>query len=247
LGGRIDSPYVTGVTAALIQKGFSVLRVSLRGGDDDSPHTYHANQIQDIDWIVDHLHTHGYLVSLLGFSLSSSMILKWLEHERNIRHAFLVSPAINLTRCVQRLDLPSNRIYQQYFLKKLRSLLLRKAEAHPHLFNQYILPETFNSIRSFDSNFTAKRNGFSSADEYYSVSSPTKLDQIVNNVCILHSKDDPFIDFQELEEAKKLGKSNLSIHLTNFGGHVGFYQGFGKGYMLDRWAADYFQQALLER
>lgn len=245
LGGRSDSPYVAGVTASLIKRGFSVLRMSLRGGEDDSPHTYHANQIQDIDWIVDHLHTHGYKVSLMGFSLSSSMILKWLEHERNIQSAFLVSPAINLSKCVQKLDDRANKVYQKYFLKKLKKLLERKSNAHPHLFQKFISQETFSSIRAFDSQFTAIRNGFSSADEYYSVSSPTQLDKIQNKVCIVHSKDDPFIDFQELAVAQKLNKPNLQVHLTDFGGHVGFFQGLRKGYMIDQWAADYFEKSLL--
>ncbi|MEZ4846764.1 MAG: hypothetical protein R2877_07480 [Bdellovibrionota bacterium] len=57
-----------------------------------SEHTYHANQIDDIDWIVDELHSQGYKVSLMGFSLSASMILKWLEYERNIQTALLISP-----------------------------------------------------------------------------------------------------------------------------------------------------------
>jgi predicted alpha/beta-fold hydrolase len=245
LGGHVDSPYVTGVASGLIQKDFSVLRMSLRGGDDDSTQTYHAGQIQDIEWIVDHLHSQGFKVSLMGFSLSSSMILKWLEHERNIQHAFLVSPPINLDKCAQRLDKFQNKLYQKYFLRKLKKLLEKKCIAHPHLFQQFMNPKTFTSIRAFDSHFTAIRNGFSSADEYYSISSPLNLEKIQNQVCILHSKDDPFIDFQELETIKKLNKPNLRIHLTDFGGHVGFYQGLDEGYMIDRWVADYFDQHLL--
>lgn len=244
LGGHIGSAYILGVTASLFNKGFSVLRASLRGGDDDSPHTYHANQIEDIDWVVDHFHSQGFRVSLLGFSLSASMILKWLEHERNIQTALLVSPPLNLDQCVNKLDQRSNKLYQKYFLNKLRFLLERKKLKHPDLFNPYMGPETFMSIRGFDSNFTAKRNGFSSAEEYYNKSSPTDLEKIQNKICIIHSKDDPIIGHEEHLKIQTLNKPNIQVMLTNYGGHVGFYQGPGKGYMVDKWAADYFEMQL---
>ncbi|MCC7460522.1 MAG: alpha/beta fold hydrolase [Proteobacteria bacterium] len=246
LGGHIHSAYVMGVTASLINLGFSVLRVSLRGGDDDSPHTYHANQIGDIDWVVDHLHSQGHKVSLMGFSLSASMILKWLEHERNIETALLVSPPLDLDKCVQKLDHRGNKLYQKYFLKKLRVLLERKKIKNPDLFLPYMVPETFMSIRGFDSNFTAKRNGFSSAEEYYKKSSPTEFEKIQNRICIIHSKDDPIIGHEELLKVKNLNKPNIEINLTNYGGHVGFYQGLGHGYMVDRWASEYFEKLLLQ-
>jgi predicted alpha/beta-fold hydrolase len=247
LGGHIHSAYITGAASALIEKGFHVLRVSLRGGEDDSEHTYHASQIEDIEWIVDHFHSQGYKVSLMGFSLSASMILKWLEHERNIQAALLISPPLNLEACVKRLDHPNNKMYQKYFLNKLRQLLEKKNAKHPHAFAQYIAPETFSSIRSFDSNFTAKKNGFTSAEAYYLASSPTRFDKIRNNVCIIHSKDDPFIGHEELLRLQNMNLPNVQVHLTNFGGHVGFYQGPGKGFMIDPWAAEYFEETLLAK
>lgn len=247
LGGHINSPYVTGVASSLINKGFSTLRMSLRGGEDDSIHTYHANQIEDIGWVVSQLKSEGYKVSLLGFSLSSTMILKWLEQKRDIESAFIISPATNLDRCVKRLDDPGNKMYQHYFIKKLRTLLEMKAKKFPHVFEQYLKPETFSSIRGFDSNFTAPRNGFSSAEEYYFESSPHQLEKIQNRICIVHAKDDPFIDHQDLEKLKSLNLPNIDVNLTNYGGHVGFYQGIGKPYQIDVWAGDYFCKTLLAK
>lgn len=247
LGGHMHSPYVMGVANSLLQKGFSVLRMSLRGGEDDSVHTYHANQIDDIGWTVEKLIQEDYKVSLLGFSLSSSMILKWLEQKQAIETAFLVSPATNLDHCVKRLDDRDNRIYQRYFLKKLQKLLLMKAKAFPNAFQEYIKPETFSSIRGFDTHFTAKRNGFSSAEEYYATSSPTRMDQIQNKVCIVHAQDDPFIDSADLESFRKKLPPNIELHLPRYGGHVGFYQGIGKPYMVDIWAGDYFSKTLLAK
>ena len=246
LGGHMHSPYVTGVAHSLIQSGFSVLRMALRGGEDDSIHTYHANQIEDIGWVVEKLILEGYKVSLLGFSLSSSMILKWLEQKQPIESAFIISPPTNLDRCVKRLDDKDNRMYQKYFLKKLHKLLMMKAKTCPKIFEEFIKPETFSSIRGFDTHFTAKRNGYSSAEEYYSESSPTRLDQIQNQICIVHAKDDPFIDSIDLERFQKSLPSNIQLHLPAFGGHVGFYQGFRKPYMIDLWAADYFKKILLD-
>jgi predicted alpha/beta-fold hydrolase len=247
LGGHIESAYITGLTHELIKHNFSVLRMSLRGGNDDSAHTYHAGLTDDIRAVVQKLISENYKVSLVGFSLSATMILKWLEQKQSIESAFLVSPAIDLADCVRRLDQRKNRMYQKYFLKKLKKLLDAKIYQHPMELTPYIHEKTYSSIYDFDTHFTARRNGFPSADDYYRMASPHNLAAIENNICIVHSKDDPFIGSKELEQWQSQKKPNVQIHLTNYGGHVGFFKGLKDGYMIDTWASQFFEQTLLSR
>lgn len=244
LGGHIHSSYVTGIAKKLSQK-FSTLRIGLRGSDDQSSQTYHAGLIDDIGLAVDRLRNDGYLVSLVGFSLSATMILKWLQQPREIEGAFVISPPVNLAECAKRLDDKDNRVYQQYFLKKLGKLLEQKKKVHPQDFEPFVTSETLSSIRGFDTNFTARKHGFSSAEAYYNSSSPEKVESIQNQVCIIHSKDDPFIGHSELQKIQSQNKPNLKIHLPRYGGHVGFYAGPVKGYMVDHWALEYFDEILL--
>ena len=67
------------------------------------------------------------------------------------------------------------------------------------------------------------------------------LKQIQNQVVIVHSKDDPFLDSQDLQELSNSQLKNINLVLLEKGGHVGFFEGFKKGYAIDRWAVEYFR------
>ena len=245
LGGHVESSYVTGISK-MLSRHYSTLRVGLRGSDDDTSQTYHAAMTDDIGLVVQSLQQQNFRVSLVGFSLSAVMILKWLEEsKRDVECAFVVSPPVNLGEAAKRLDEGRNRMYQKYFLRKLGRLLRRKKEKNSAAFSELVGPQTFSSIRGFDTHFTAKKNGFSSAEEYYSIASPKNLEKIQNKICIIHSKDDPFIGHSDLEKLDALKNPNLQVHLTNYGGHVGFYGGRSQGYMVDQWAQHYFAETLL--
>ena len=241
LAGSRNSPYVTGI-AKKLEDTFSVLRISLRGGEDLSEHTYHAGLTQDIDWIVRELQQQNFDVSLLGFSLAGAMILRWLETKREIKSAFIISPPLNLLESAKNLDLRRNRIYRSYYLKKLVYLLKKKRSMHPEIFRPYAIDQ-ISTIRDFDELYTAPRFGFSSAEDYYEKTTPRNPENIQNQVRIVHSMDDPFIGHTKLRSLQNQCQ-NLQICLTQYGGHAGFFGGPQRGYVADQWAKEYFKEIL---
>lgn len=242
LGGHCDAHYALGTAHALYQKGLSVLRLNLRGAEMEPPFVpslYHAGLTEDVDHVVKHLKAQGFKkISLVGFSLSANLILKYLSlKEQGISKAFVVSPPVNLSLGAQRIDLPKNKIYQTYFLRKLKNILEHKAKLWPDLFSKYTNEKNFKSLTGFDEAITSDFFKFKNAQVYYeSASSHRHLEKIKNEVVIVHAKDDPFLDFVDLERLSQSAPKNIQVKLFSCGGHMGFYEGRG-GYKFRDWAA----------
>ncbi len=246
LGGHSDSPYLVGAARALHREGFHVLRMELRGAELEGPATpaiYHSGLVEDIDPLIRFINQKGFNhIYLVGFSLSGNLLLKWLAaKKRPIERAFVVSPPVRLTTCADLVDSPANRIYRNYFLRKLRRSIRRKARDFPESFERYNRIENYLSIRGFDDAITAKFFGFNGAEDYYKKSSAAEvLRNIQNEVAIIHSEDDPFLDSSDLRELRQNCPKNISLHIFPRGGHVGFYEGLRRGYAVDRWLVEYF-------
>jgi uncharacterized protein len=247
LGGFEDSPYVVGAANALRKAGFSTLRMRLRGAEREAPAVpaiYHAGLTEDLPRAVEWARNAGYeKIFLVGFSLSGNTILKWLgEGKRGITAAFVVSPPVRIAKCAAAIDAPGNRLYRNYFMKKLRGGIQLKSIEYPDLFSKYLHPKIYTCFRNFDEAVTAQLGGFAGADDYYeNASSYRTLSHIENQVAIVHATDDPFVDSVDLAQWEKT-PDHISLKLFRLGGHVGFYEGPFRGYCVDRWVVDYFSQ-----
>ena len=125
LGGSSESGYVIGAALSLQSAGFHVVRMELRGAEREPPFTptmYHSGLVEDFTRAVEEAQRRGFeRIFLLGFSLSSNMILRWLGlQKRPVAGAFVVSPPVRLSVCANLIDSRRNKIYQLYFLQKLR-------------------------------------------------------------------------------------------------------------------------------
>ncbi len=242
LGGHVDSHYILGAAHDLFNHGFNVLRMSMRGAELEPPYcpsVYHGGLIEDLNQVVLEMSAKGYEVYLVGFSLSANLILRWLGLEKRcIQKAFVVSPPVRLFKGAQNLDLLKNKIYQRYFLRKLKNILKHKAGLWPDQFARFARDECFQSVQGYDECVTTKLFGFLNALEYYeSASSYPVLPNIQNKVLIVHAKDDPFLDHHDLQALKC--PRNIDVRLYNHGGHMGFYEGKGH-FKLWHWPALWF-------
>ncbi|HAT8180827.1 TPA: hydrolase, partial [Legionella pneumophila] len=71
--------------------------------------------------------------------------------------------------------------------------------------------------------------GFKSAHEYYhKASSRQYLKSIVTPTLIIHAQDDPFMTPDAIPTSKELSSQTI-LELSEYGGHVGFIAGTGKG------------------
>ena len=77
------------------------------------------------------------------------------------------------------------------------------------------------TVYEFDDRYTARRNGFASADEYYErCSLVTALGRIAVPGLIVHAMDDPFIPHEPFE--RMVRPPALRLDLVRHGGHMGF-------------------------
>jgi len=246
LGGHRDAEYLVGAGLALRKNGYHVLRMDLRGAEKNpslSSILYSSDSIEDFTLATEAAQERGFnSIYVVGFSLTGNMVLRWLaQKERRTDGVMVVSPPVQLSTSVDLLNQPSNRIYQWYFLRKLRAIVRQKAFFYPESFGKYQGLERYQTIRDFDDNVTAPLNGFGGAEEYYETcSSYRDLQSIRNRVAIVHSLDDPFIDSKHLKSLSKNCPENIDLFMYPRGGHLGFYEGCRRGYAVDRWVVEYF-------
>jgi len=96
--------------------------------------------------------------------------------------------------------------------------------------------EKLKDFWEFDETYTAKINGFQSAQDYYTKSSAKQyLKAITIPTLIIHAKDDPFMTQEVIPKKEEISKA-ISLEILDHGGHVGFISGnlFQPIYWLDK-------------
>jgi predicted alpha/beta-fold hydrolase len=133
-----------------------------------------------------------------------------------------VCPAVDLAASADALHSPSNRLYEYYFLWKLRRRLLAKARLFPGTFDPS-RGRGVRSLRDFDDRVTAFYSGFTGAADYYArAAAANVVDRITVPALILHAANDPFIRITTETRQKILKNPNITFNETEDGGHCSF-------------------------
>src|SRR5262249_41406425 len=133
-----------------------------------------------------------------------------------------VCPAMDLGPSADALHLKSNRLYEIYFLRKLRERMRAKARLVPEVFDVNRL-NGIRSLRDFDEQITAHYSGFSGAEDYYTRSSAANvIDRISIPALIIHAGNDPFIRILSETRKKLAANSNITFIEARDGGHCSF-------------------------
>lgn len=233
LCGDHTSNYMQRVSSRLRGRGVRTFLMDLRGVGSSaaiSSKLYHSGRSDDLAAAVGAVawRAPGSPLTLIGFSLGGNIVLKYLAerlyHKMDgprahpVARAVAVSPPADLRSSLARLDGGMGAFYNRYFVR----LLARIVEDHARLRGAAAaLPRTPRTIREFDDLYTAPRNGYTSAIDYYEdCSSAPHLKQIEIPTLVVVSRDDPVVDSTPFETA---ASPFLKIHLTNHGGHMGFF------------------------
>ena len=141
LEGSSDSTYMLGIAAKGLALGMNVVRMNQRncGGTEAlAPTLYHSGRSQDIAAVAQNLIEHDKIsrLALAGYSMGGNLVLKLAGEwggsgPDQFRAVAAVCPAVNLAASADALHLPSNRLYEQYFLWKLGGRLRSKALCIP--------------------------------------------------------------------------------------------------------------------
>lgn len=232
LEGSVESQYVIGTGSKAWAVGMNVVRMNMRNcGNTETltPTLYHSGLSADVGAVAEELIREDGLerIALVGFSMGGNLVLKlageWSDQAPpQIKAIATVSPAMDLAASADALHSWRNWLYEQRFLRGLRSRYRRKAILFPERYDLAHL-QRFASIREFDDKITARYEGFAGVDDYYERASSSRvLDQIRIPTLVIHSSDDPFI--RVLPETGKKLVHNPAIRYieTLRGGHCAF-------------------------
>ncbi len=232
LEGSSESTYMLGIAAKGMASGMNVVRMNQRncgGTDGISPTLYHSGRSADIAAVARHLIECDHIsrFALAGFSMGGNLVLKlageWgREGPPEFRAVAAVCPSMNLAASADALHLPGNRLYEYYFLWKLRRRLCAKARLFPGVFDVSRL-RGVATLRDFDDKVTAYYCGFTGADDYYArAAAANVVDRIAVPAFILNAANDPFIRILPETRQKLLANPNIAFVETADGGHCSF-------------------------
>jgi hypothetical protein len=234
LEGSSDSEYMRGLAHKGLAAGMNVIRMNQRncGGTEDlSPTLYHSGLSADVAAVAGHLTEADHIqrFALVGYSMGGNIVLKcageWNGHAPvGFRAVAAVCPAIDLAASSDALHDRSNRLYELYFMWKLRRRLRAKARLFPNAFDLSRL-HGLRTMREFDDKITAYYCGFEGATDYYArAAAANVVDQIAVPALILHASNDPFIRLLPETRKKILANPQITFLETADGGHCSFIE-----------------------
>src|SRR4029077_7903154 len=183
--------------------GVNVVRMNQRncgGTEGIAPTLYHSGLSRDVAAVAHSVIERDKIsrFALAGFSMGGNLVLKlageWGDDgPSQFRAGAAVCPAMDLAASADALHLSSNRLYEYYFMWKLRRRLRAKARLFPDTFDPLRL-RGVSTLREFDDKITAYYCGFEGAAEYYArAASANVVSSIAVPTFILHAGNDPFI------------------------------------------------------
>ncbi len=241
LTGCEDSAYIRASAAHLLGFGYPVLRLNLRGAGPSRALCrlhYHAGKSEDLlDALLglDPALLDPGIVAV-GYSLGGNMLLKYLVEEGEagpVRAAVAVSAPIDLAASAMRLMVRRNALYQRYLLSDMKAEALGGA-AEVSTRERAAIGGA-RSILEYDDRFTAPRNGFAGADDYYARCAAARgLDAIRVPTLLIHALDDPWIPGDAYSARNWEANGRLVPLLSDGGGHLGFHGRCGPAAWHDR-------------
>ncbi|AGA27597.1 putative hydrolase of the alpha/beta-hydrolase fold protein [Singulisphaera acidiphila DSM 18658] len=230
LGGCARAPYVVRVASRLLRLGIRVVRMNLRGagaGFGLARGIYHAGRTEDVRWVAEWLASAapGSPLAVVGFSLGANLALKLAAESADrpvegLDSVLAANPPIDLAACSQHIQRPENRIYDRNFVRLLRAEVARLEAHFPDLEPINLTP--VKTLLDFDELYTAPRNGFANATDYYAQSSSGPLiPRIQIPGLVIHAEDDPFIPPDPFRHI--VFPATLALELNQSGGHLGYF------------------------
>ncbi len=254
LTGSFKSPYIQSIMNRFESIDITSVLMHFRGCSGKPnrlPRSYHSGDTSDAkEWL-------GYLrktyssnpIYALGYSLGGNMLLKLLGELGDsslIDKAISISAPMDLEISAKSINTGLSKLYQYRIMKELKIALLEKYKKHDMKSLLGIDEKEVRKLKTFfefDEAYTAPIHGFSSAKEYYRLSSSKQyLKNIFTDTLILHALDDPFMSTKILPTADEISpKTKLETYPC--GGHVGFISGnlLKPKYWLEDRVIEYFK------
>ena len=234
LGGSAEATYMQRTALVAQDLGYHVFISNHRGcgaGMGLATEPYHSGRSDDLSRVIEFGRNKfpEFKHAAVGFSLSANALLLLVSKFKGEvlpDLAIAVNGPIHLDKASLKLCQGLNRIYDQRFLRDLRKYL--KVNNPEKLLSA----PKIKDLREFDEIFTAPLGGFESRAAYYQICSAKQyLHRIEVPTVLMTAKDDPFVGYEDYENAK-LSASTV-LHIEDHGGHMGYLT--RKGLRAERW------------
>ena len=167
-------------------------------------------------------------IVVAGYSLGGNLALKLAgEHGAApppwLRAVAAVSPVMDLPRCVDALEKPSNAIYQWNFVRNLKARMRRKVAAFPDRFSTEPLAR-IRTVRDFDEAYTAPFFGFRDATDYYHRAASLRVVDRITVPALIISRPRTTRSCRRIHSQTMpwRGMPRISVRVTPHGGHCAF-------------------------
>lgn len=232
LTGSAESVYMRRAARRFLDAGFRTLRLNLRGAGGSRSlcrEQYHSGRSGDLAAVIDSLQAPGgdapHGLAVVGWSLGANMLLKGMAEfgaEKGVRAAVAISAPIDLMATAQAFTAPRNAVYHRHLLAAMRAEVAGVPGGLTEAERDRLAAA--RSVIAFDDVFTAPRNGFRDAADYYARNSANQfLSRIRVPTRILHALDDPWIPRNAYLAVDWAACPAIRATVTCHGGHVGFH------------------------
>lgn len=235
LTGGEDSDYVCMTARVLLQSGYTVARVNMRGlGRSSSCRGIaHAGRRSDLADVINALvrnnasneNSGGHEgAAVVGFSLGGNVAVA-LSSEPTapaLRAVASVSAPVDLASSVAWMRRRSNYLYQTALLQGLKRVALRPESNIAR--GEAAAVRAAKSIFDFDDGFIAPHHGFKDAGDYYRKSSALfRLEKITTPTLLISARDDPILAPSQHDATARIGNPVIEGVTFDSGGHLGFH------------------------
>lgn len=244
LGGNEDSFYKQATAQSFLRDGWTVYRLNYRGvgpSRSTSKPPYSGGLTDDLRSALYAMaeDANGKKLYAVGFSLGGQLLLRTLGEgglDIDLCGAVTVSAPLDLARALAKLQRPRNAIYVRYLVNNMKRDL---GQVGREEFG--IEPELLTSVWAFDEYIIAPAFGYQGAADYYEkVSCFSLLENIQVPLLAVHSKDDPWIPWEDYKRATWPQDRSVGGLLLKRGGHVGFHGSATDGAWFEVAAKEFF-------
>jgi len=230
LTGSADSLYILSMARLLLDGGYCVLRLNLRGAGPSRAlcgQHYYAGRSPDFRALLSLLPAEltGEGIVAVGYSLGGAMLLKYLGEEgaaAPLVAAATVSAPIDLAATCRHMMRARNRLYHRHILGLMKLEATGEGAVVSEAERSAILDA--RTVWEYDDDFIAPRYGFASAEDYYERCRPTRFMPAIRvPTVVLGAMDDPWIPGTLYRGYDWASNRSLTPLLPDHGGHVGFH------------------------
>jgi uncharacterized protein len=252
LEGNSARLYVKSTVETLNENSIDALAINYRGcsGENNKKYFLQYGETADYSYIIDHvLASQNYeKIVLVGCSVGGNLILKYLcdkssDLNKRIKAAFTISPTVDLLSSCEEL----HTLKDWLVLKGFLFLLFQRVWKMRDSFERKVYLWDFFRIKTFK-NFYDRyvfRQSQLPLDQYLKSNSAFELlEKITIPSYILLSQDDPMVDAEFYPYIQAENNPNITLHITKYGGHVGFINFNQKSFWSESVMNEFFKSVI---